>query len=134
LVGGRTPRAIVARSFSNRFADEPVLISLTVFENPIAFANGALIAEGKIDGRLTDSELYAQVREFFQVSVNAKARQAKMIPVYSKDGETFGEISAQQFLNALDEIKQIKRIMRIQAVARTDIRAAGPLTFEIVLK
>lgn len=117
----------VVRAWNNRFSKEPVALTLEVYPNPIVFRKGEIIAETPIDGRGSELEIRKTIREFLRTFVNTKARSRKMIPVQTRDGETFGEFSEEQYFNASVQAKKIPRILRLVAVAQDDIRAADPL-------
>jgi uncharacterized protein (DUF3084 family) len=134
IISSKENRVLVVRSLTNRFASEPVTLDLQFYPNPIVFREGEIIAEGRVDGRKSDAEVFGQIREFVRTYVNAKARRVKMIPVRNKDGELFGELTANQILETVSLIQSAPRILRLQARATTDIRAGDPLTFELVIK
>lgn len=117
----------VVRAWNNRFSKEPVALTLDVYPNPIVFRKGEIIAETPIDGRGSELEIRRTIREFLRTFVNTKARSRKMIPVQTRDGETFGEFSEEQYFNAAVQAKKIPRTLRLVAVAQDDIRAGDPL-------
>lgn len=134
LASLRSTSALIATAQTNRFSGEPVPLIVTIENNPTVFKEGEIIAESKIDGRKTEVELFAEVRDFVRTFVNARARRAKMVPFKGRDGETFGEIRIAQMLEAVNKIRSVPRILRLQAVATASIRAADTLEFEIVIK
>jgi multidrug efflux pump subunit AcrA (membrane-fusion protein) len=134
LTSLRTTGCLIATAQTNRFTGEPVPLIVAIEPNPVVFKEGEIIAESKIDGRKTEIELFADVRDFVRTFVNARARRAKMIPVRGREGESFGEIRIGQMLEAVNKVRSVPRILRLQAVATSTIRAADTLEFEIVIK
>jgi uncharacterized protein (DUF3084 family) len=134
IQNGRETRVIVFYSFLNRFEGEPVTLGFDFHPNPIVFEPGQVIAEGRADGRESDLEIFAQIQNFVRVSVNDKAKRLRMVPVQGRNGESYGELSAAQILNAVSIIKSTGRVIRLQAVAQRQVRAGDPLTFELVIK
>jgi uncharacterized protein (DUF3084 family) len=134
LMSGRETRVAVISAVVNRFEGEPVTLDMTYYPNPIVFRNGDIISEGRVDGRESEALVFSQIREFVRINVNPKAKRVKMVPVQSRDGETYGELTAEQILNAVTLIKSAPRILRLQAVAKGEIRAGDPLTFDLVIK
>ncbi|MEI7576275.1 MAG: DUF3084 domain-containing protein [Armatimonadota bacterium] len=127
-------RVLVARSTWNRFVGEPVTLDLTFYPNPVVFQQGDVIAEGRADGRNSDIEVFAEIRDFVRVYVNAKAKRVKMVPIQSRDGETFGELDPGQLLSTIRTVRSTNRLLRLQAVARKDIRAGDKLEFDLVVR
>jgi hypothetical protein len=127
-------RVVVMRAFLNRFAGEPVALRYVFFANKVVFREGEIIAESRADGRESLEIIFGQIQYFVRNNVNEKARAVKMVPVSTKDGEVFGELTPSQILNAVALIKSTERVIRLQAVARREIRAGDPLTFELVIK
>jgi hypothetical protein len=66
--------------------------------------------------------------------VNERLRRAKFVPIIARDGETFGELSAEQILGAMNLIQSTPRIVRIQAIARNELRTGDKLAFDLVIK
>lgn len=134
IQGSRETRLLVARAATNRFSGEPVTLELSLYPNPIVFRAREVIAEGRADGREPDQVIFAQIRDFVKTYVNAKARRVKMIPVTTRDGESFGELTAETLFQALGVIRSTGRQLRLQAVATRDIRAGEQLEFELVVR
>lgn len=127
-------RVLVARSTWNRFVGEPVTLDLTFYPNPVVFQQGDIIAEGRVDGRNSDISVFGEIRDFVRVYVNAKAKRVKMVPFQGKDGETFGELDPGQLLSTISIVRSTNRLLRLQAVARKDIRAGDKLEFDLVVR
>ena len=124
---------IVSASY-NRFAGEPVTLAFELYPNPIVFRKGEIITESRIDGRTSEIEVLTAIREFLRTFVNTKARNRKMIPVKSRDGESFGEFTQNQLLSAVAKAKAVTRSARLVAVARLDTRAGDPLEIELEVR
>ena len=125
---------LIARAAVNRFGTEPITLEIDILPNPIVFRKGEIVTESKIDGRSSEIEILNGIREFLRTYVNAKARSRKMIPVQSRDGESFGEFTQAQLLSAVAMVKAVPRQLRLVAVARQDIRAGDPLDVDIEVR
>lgn len=132
--GGREPRLLVARTVANFFAGEPVAFGLELFENPVVFASGEVVAEGRVDGRRSDAAVYAQIAEFLSGRVNAAAQTAKMVPRQEGGSPTFGGLDPAAILAALREARGADRALRIEALADGPIRAGDPLRIRLRLR
>jgi uncharacterized protein (DUF3084 family) len=125
---------LIAKAAENRFETEPVTLEIDILPNPIVFRKGEIVTESKIDGRSSEIEILNGIREFLRTYVNIKARSRKMIPVQSRDGESFGEFTQGQLLSAVAKVKAVPRQLRLVAVAQQDIRAGEPLAIEIEVR
>ena len=130
----RQTAVMIARAQTNRYQSEPVAMTVNVEPNPMVLRAGEVIAESKIDGKQSEIVVFQEITEFVRTYVNTRARRLKMIPVRGRDGETFGELTIDQMLSAVSLVRSAPRLLRIQAVAIADTRAADPLRFEIVIK
>lgn len=125
---------MLVRAAVNSFTGEPVLLEIQILPNPFVFRKGELIAETRIDARLSDFEVLNKVREFLRTFVNTKARSRNMIPVMGRDGESYGEFTSAQLLETVDRIRRATREVRVVAIATADIRAGDPLQLEIQIR
>lgn len=121
----------VLTASGNRFVGEPLSLQMQLYPNPIVFRKGEIISDYRLDARNSDSDIRSSIREFLRTFVNTRARSRKMIPVVSRDGESFGQFSEDQFFEAFARAKTIHRLVRIVAVAHDDIRAGDPLAIDL---
>lgn len=115
---------LVGYSAMNAFKGESVGLLIRRYPNPLVFRNGQLIAETRINGRLTEPELIQAISEFVQTKVNAKAHDAKMIP---SANEPVIQFTIPQIFDLVKQIKIENRMVKLSVYADEDTRAAGPL-------
>jgi uncharacterized protein (DUF3084 family) len=122
---------IVAYSFWNVYEGESVPLHVRAWRNPLVYRAGDLIAEMRIDGRLSDDQIVSQINTLLTTGVRERAKRDRMIPIGSD--ESYGQVSSQQLLSLVSDLKNENRRVRLQAVAKNDTRAADPLqlTFRI---
>lgn len=130
----KSDQVVVMNSAMNRVSCEALILRFDFFPNPIVFRKGEIIAESKIDGRLSDSEIRRTIREFLRTFVNTKARLRKMVPVVTRDGESYGQFTEDQFFDTFLRVKAIPRLLRLVAVAQYDTRAGDPLLINLELR
>jgi hypothetical protein len=126
-------QVLVATSGMNAFVGEPVPLEIRWFPNPIVLRKGDLVAESRIDGTLSSSDVLAQITEFFRKSVRSKAHELGMVPVLGQES-TFGSVSNEDLLALLSSIKEANRRIRLLAFAGQDTRAGDPLRLEFRLR
>lgn len=131
IISQKSDQVLVMRASTNRFGTEPVALRFDFYPDPLVFHRGEIVAESRIDGRASDSVIRNTIREFLKTFVNTKARSRKMIPIQSREGESFGQFTEDQYFNAFAQVKAIPRVIRIVAVAQTDIRAGDPLAIDL---
>ncbi len=127
LAGRKADAVLVARSELNRFTGEAVSLDLAPYDDPVVFAPGAVVAEGRIDGRRPDAVVYAQIAEFLGTRVQDRAKRERMIPVRSGGEESYGEVTPGGILDATREARAANRPVRLQALADGEIRAGDRL-------
>ena len=127
-------QVLVVAASLNRFVGEPVTLSFDLYPNPIVFHKGEIVTESRTDGRLSEIEILNGIREFLRTYVNTRARLRKMIPVQSRDGESYGEFTQDQLLSAVAKVKAVTRSARLVAVAKQDIRAGDSLDIDIEVR
>ncbi len=115
---------LVTYSALNAFKGESVPLSVHKYPNPLVFRGGELVAESRINGRLSEPEIIQAVTEFVQTNVNNRAHKANMIP---SANEPIIQFTIPQIFDLVKQIKIENRTVRLSAYADGDTRAAGPL-------
>lgn len=127
LINRPTESVLIAYSFLNAFRTEAVAVGVRDATNPVVYREGQTVAEIRIDGRQTQEQIYQEFSEFVGREVRQRAQQDGLIPRMTKDGPTIGEVSSQQILDLVSQIKAENRTIRLTAFARQETRAADPL-------
>ncbi len=125
---------LIAKASVNLFGSEPVPLEIISLPNPLVFRKGEIVAESKIDGRLSEIEALNGIREFLRTFVNTKARSRNMIPIQARDGLSYGIFPQEQLLSTVAKVKQVTRVVRLVAIARQDIRAGDSLDIDIEVR
>jgi uncharacterized protein (DUF3084 family) len=130
LLGARGPSVIVVSSLANVFAnDQKVALDINAYPNPIVFKRGEVLGETRVDGSQPEGKIVQQITELLQTTVRQKAMEAKMIPSGERNS-TFGNIDPSETIRIVSQIKAFGRSVRLQALAKEQTRAAGPLNIE----
>jgi len=134
LTAAQEPSALVASSFYNTFEGEFVPVVINVYNNPLVYHRMQPIAETLVQGALADAQIFQEISDFVRSKVQARAREAKMIPVAGKE-ESFGQVGAGDILKLVSQIKGVGRPVRLVALAKQDTHAADSLdlTFQLRL-
>ncbi len=133
LRGRKDYGVFIVKTSMNRLIGEPVILAADILNNPIVFRKGEIVAETKIDASGSDNQIRATIHEFLATFVNTRARVRRMIPVVSKDGESYGNFTEEQFFTIFERVKTITRQARLVAVAQSDTRAGDPLLIDLEL-
>jgi hypothetical protein len=124
---------LVASSVVNAFAGEPVALDVRAYRNPIVYRAGQTVAEGRIEGNLTEDGILRQINEFIQTRVRERARLDRMIPVTGV-AASFGEVSSEDILALVKKIRASGRAVRLVAYVAEDTRAADPLQLRFQIR
>jgi len=133
LATGEGARVLIAYSLWNAFQGEPVPIRVQLFGNPVVFRPGELVAEARVDGRLPEEAILMALTELLTGGVKAEALRRKMIPAAGHDVQ-FGEVKNDVILSLVREIKASGRVIRVQALAAAETRAADSLRLDFRLR
>jgi uncharacterized protein (DUF3084 family) len=133
LATGDGPRVLIAYSLWNAFQGEPVPIQVRLFANPVVFRQGEVVAETRVDGRLSEEAILMALTEFLMGGVKAEALRRKMIPAAGQEVQ-IGEVKNEVILGLVREIKASGRVIRVQALAAADTRAADSLRLDFRLR
>jgi uncharacterized protein (DUF3084 family) len=116
---------LVAYALWNVFEGESVPLQVRPFRNPMVYKEGEVIAETRIDGRQTETDILKQINTFLLTAVRDRARKDRMIPNGAEG--SYGTISNEQMFPLVQELKDKNIRVRLQAVVKKDTRAADPL-------
>ncbi len=117
---------LTATSKFNAFVGEPVALEVALFHNPVIYAEGATIADVRIDGSQSDAVIWDQLSNFFADTVRPAAQKAGMIPVSGPDGG-LGTLTTGDVLQLIRRIKDVNAPVRVYAVAAKQTRAGDRL-------
>lgn len=132
VLADNQPKLLVATSMFNAFVGEFVPINVLVFPNPIVFKSGEVVADTRIDGNGSEQQVIDQLNEFLKTKVRQKAIDKRMISIGANP--SFGQISPNELLPLINTLRNYGRQVRVQAIAKSDTRAAGPLLLEFRLR
>ncbi len=133
LVGKGDERVLVARVPLNTFANQFVPLEIVALPNPIVFKEGELLGETRVDSSLPVGRLFEAIGDLLRDQVRTKAEDRKMIPIGGKD-DAYGSISPDVIFSLISSIQASGRTVRLQALAKNDTRAAGPLALDFRLR
>ena len=116
---------VLLRAWGRAFRQqaEEMAVEFWAAPNKIVFKSGEVILQGTVDGSqpraLVFGELWAIVKDIRRVAIDRGMLQNPRTGQY-------GEVPADDLLNALDKILAIKKPARIKAIAQRDVRVAPP--------
>lgn len=117
------PSVLIARARWNAFRGESIPINVQILPNPVVYLQSDVIAEGRIDGRRSDEEVLGEIQAFFRETLAPTLQRAGMIPVAGSSAP-FGAIEQDVILGVVAEIRSQGRVVRLQAIAAEETRAA----------
>ena len=127
------PEPMVLRLLSagNVVVGEPVIGQFEVFPNRLIFEKGAVVLRDRVSysGDPTEAE---QILTIFLRRVNEMAVKQGVIPDPLQG--TVGNLSAQSYYEAVNQLRRVKGEVEITAVARTEVSSIGPLTIDILIR
>ena len=127
------PEPMVLRLLSagNVVVGEPVIGQFEVFPNRLIFEKGAVVLRDRVSysGDPTEAE---QILTIFLRRVNEMAVKQGVIPDPLQG--TVGNLSAQSYYEAVNQLRRLKGEIEISAVARTEVSSIGPLTIDILIR
>ena len=127
------PEPMVLRLLSagNVVVGEPVIGQFEVFPNRLIFEKGAVVLRDRVSysGDPTEAE---QILTIFLRRVNEMAVKQGVIPDPLQG--TVGNLSAQSYYEAVNQLRRVKGEVEITAVARTEVSSIGPLTIDIQIR
>ncbi len=129
----REEQVLLARAAVNVFQGEFVPLGIQARANPMVYRPGELIAETKVDGRLDEKGIAAQIVAFVQSDLSRKAVRDGMIPAYGQESP-LGEIPSDQLLAIVRAIRDYGKEIRLQFLASFATRAADNIKMELRLR
>lgn len=126
LTNSDIAQVLIFRAGFNAFQSDPVIGLIEISPNPVVFRAGQSIADVRINGRLTEEEIFNQLSVFLRDEVSDQVRRAGMIP-RSNQASSVGEVSALELLKLVEEIKGRNSAINVYALADDVTRASGPL-------
>lgn len=126
LTGSETGQVLIIRAGLNAFQGFPVIALIEISPNPLVFRAGQVLADVRINGRLSEEEIFNQITTFVRDELSDRVRRAGMIPRSNQDSSV-GEVSALDLLRLVEDIKGRNATVSVYALADDATRAAGPL-------
>lgn len=126
-------QVLLATASYNAFRGEFVPLMIQVKPNPIVYRLGAVIAETRSDGQKSEEQIVAQLSEFLDQTLAPKAVKDGMIPAVGRSNP-LGEVSPDDVLLLVRQIKSTGRVIRVQFLAAQETRAADALKLEFRLR
>jgi uncharacterized protein (DUF3084 family) len=127
------PEPMVLRllSASNVVVGEPVIGQFEIFPNRLIFEKGAMVLRDRVtySGDPAEAE---QIMAIFLRRVNETAVKQGVIPDPLQG--TVGNLSAQSYYEAVNQLRRLKGEVEIAAVTRTEVSSIGPLTIDILIR
>lgn len=125
---------ILANAVQNSFRGEPLLVDVTIQENPLIYRKGQVIVSGLIDCGRPREDLAQQVKDFLSGPLSAQVRKDRMIPQQGPNA-TVGEVTFDQFSELLQKLaNKGRKQVTLVAAAMEDTRAAGPLHLNFLIQ
>lgn len=124
---------LIAYAFWNGFQGEFLPLRIEAFQNPVIYSKGQRISETRVDGTLTEESILNAINDFLAKSVGQDAVKSGMIPAVGAD-RPLGEVTPDDVLALVKEIKGSRRTIRLLATAAQETRAADPLKVEFKLR
>lgn len=124
---------LIAYAFWNGFQGEFLPLRVEAFKNPVVFTRGQRISETRVDGTQGEDNILNQINEFLRSALGQDAIKSGMIPAVWSE-KPLGDITSDDILTLVKEIKESRRTIRLLAMASQDLRAADPLKVEFRLR
>ncbi len=132
LLDSKGPSMIVVSTPVNIFGDEPLVpVNVDIVSNSVVFKKGEVLGEVRIEGGSVE-KIIEQIGTMLRTQVRQKAIQAKMRG--AEDTDSFGTVSPSETVKLVNAIHEFGRPVRVQAVAKTDVRVSGPLEIEFKVR
>ena len=112
----------------NAFRNQFVPLDVQIYNNPVVFEEGEVLGEERIDAKASVGEIIDQVTNLLSVTVRRKAEERKMI--IARGGDGLGRIEPAEVYAMVSTVQNLQRVVRLQALAKSQTRAGGPLEIE----
>ena len=118
-------------SAGNVVVGEPVIGQFEVFPNRLVFEKGAIVLNDRVSigGESKEAE---HILAIFLRRVNEAAVQKGVIPDPLQG--TVGVVTMEQYFETLNQLRKLKGVVEISAVAVGEIFSAGPLRIDIQVR
>ncbi len=125
------PMVLRLLSAGNVVVGEPVIGQFEVFPNRLIFGKDAVVLRDRVSysGDPAEAE---QLLTIFLRRVNEMAVKQGVIPDPLQG--TVGNLPAQSYYEAVNQLRRLKGEVEITAVARTEVSSIGPLTIDIQIR
>jgi uncharacterized protein (DUF3084 family) len=133
ITGAKDDLILVASCFANTFKGEWVPLDVKSFRNPLVYRRNDTVAEGRINGGLSEGAILQQISDFMRKTVRPKALQDRMIPIFGEE-EGLGEVTADQTYRLVKQIREADRPIRLVVKADADTRAGDPLQLTFLVR
>lgn len=119
-------------SIGNSVEGEQVLVEFVPNYNRLVYWKGQNVSETQIDGSASEGRILGQVISFLRSEVRPAAVAKGVIPYFGEeqDQPTVGEISPDQLMEIVNQVKSSGRPVLVRAVAKSDTWSAGPLDLD----
>jgi hypothetical protein len=94
---------------------------------------GQVLAEERVNGKKSATEILATVSDFLGTKVKARAEQDKMLPRVGADAQ-FGSVNPGDILDLVSRIRESGRTVSVRAVVDTNTRAGDELRLRFSLR
>lgn len=131
LTGRGQESLLVISAPVNAFRGQFVPLDVQIFNNPVVFQEGELLGEERIEANASASRIIEQVTNLLGGTVRQRAIDRRMI---IPEGGEVGRITPGEVVELVSSIKNLQRVVRLQAIAKQETRAGGPLLIDFRLR
>ncbi len=131
LTGRGEESLLLIRTPMNVFRGQFVALDVQIFNNPVVFAEGELLGEERVEANASASRIIEQVTGLLSGTVRQRAVDRRMI---IGEGGEVGRITPAEVYELVSSIQNLQRVVRLQAIAKQQTRAGGPLLIEFRLR
>lgn len=131
LTGRGQESLLLIRTPMNVFRGQVVALDVQIFNNPVVFQEGELLGEERIEANASASRIIEQVTNLLSGTVRQRAVDRRMIVA---EGGEVGRITPAEVFELVRSIQSLQRVVRLQAIAKEETRAGGPLLIEFRLR
>lgn len=131
LTGRGQESLLVVSAPFNAFHGQFVPITIQIYNNPVVFQEGEVLGEERIEANASASRIIEQVTNLLSGTVRERALDRRMIIA---EGGEVGRITPAEVVELVRSIQNLQRVVRLQAIAKQETRAGGPLLIEFRLR
>lgn len=138
ITNSQEESVLTSNAFYNYFREDmlnnlPVPLEIEVFKNNVVFHEGDIVATTLIDGSKNEDEITSQVIRFVNQEVRTRAHASGMISTY-RQNEALSAISPSDLANLVNQIRRQRRVVSLEAVAKSTIKASQVLDLSFRIK